>query len=250
MTTLQPPHLADDVLLDLAHGLLRGEALQGALDHVHACPSCEHRLQEWQGEVERARAGAAHASHRLRTVSPRRGSARWMWTAAAAAVAAILVLVVMVGREGKPEPEPPRYWLDLGDASALHRIQPHPDEAAAVKAALEAHRRQDPGGVLRALEGAQLSGWLAPVKLVEANALAYEGRYEEAVTALDVADVESLPQPIRDRARWLLYVSLTGSGRHDRAHALLEGLASRPGEFADQARSTLRQRPTSTKPPQ
>ena len=225
-----PAHLSDDRLIDLARGLLPPQAEPELLGHLESCPLCEDRFRRTCKEAEIGRL------RRLR--APRQRSPWWIGAAAAAALIAAFVLLW----DRSPAPSPSAYWFPLAIERVGLRTGESDPQAAAFEAAAEAYRRRDPERVVALLRGREIPEAHDPLKIVLASALVKTGEPAAARQILHRLRIETLPQPDRDRARWILYAALVAEGRNDQARALAADLASRPGEFSEAARPLSRQR--------
>jgi hypothetical protein len=220
-------HVADDLLIDLATGLLAAGAEAEILRHLEACPACEARFREICRDAELAR---------LRGPATRRRVRLPWWGAAAAAVLLVAVLAFVWNRPSAPEPAD--YWLPLGaDTVGLRTSAADPDPV--LEAATRAYRRRDAAEVVALLRGKQIPSTHDPLKIALASALVKTGRPAEARTLLDALEIATIPQPDRDRARWIRCAALLGEGKTAEAREALQALAARPGEFADAARRRL-----------
>jgi hypothetical protein len=79
-------------------------------------------------------------------------------------------------------------------------------------------------------------------RLYLAGALYSSGKPMDAASTLESLDVDTLPQPWKDEARWLLILSLEAAGSRDAALPILERLARTEGEFGARARARLERR--------
>ncbi len=237
-------HPGDEQLIDLAAGLVGAESEPALLHHLASCPECERRFRRTCREAELAR---------LRFPAHRRRGAWWAVSAAAAAVLlGALVLGLFWSRS--PALDPARYWFPLGKDTVNLRAGAVDPQEAVLEEAAQAYRRHDPVTMVALLEGRQLPEAHDPLKIALADALVKTGRPAQALALLDELRIDSIPQPDRDRARWIRCAALGAAGRSEEARALLAELASRPGEFAQAAerlsRLSLQGSPTSTKPAQ
>jgi hypothetical protein len=217
-------HVADDRLIDLATGLLPAEEEAEVLRHLKACPACEDRFRETCRDAELARLRGPAGKRRVRLP--------W-WASAAAAVLLVAVLAFVWNR---PEaPDPAAYWLPLGaDTVGLRTSAADPDPV--LEAATRAYRRRDAGEVVALLQGKEIPSTHDPLKIALASAYVKVGRPADAQTVLDALDIATIPQPDRDRARWIRCAALLGEGKTAEAREELDALASRPGEFSEAAR--------------
>ena len=158
----------------------------------------------------------------------------------AAAAGVALVALLAVYQTSRPGPDDGLdYWLPLDSERLLLRSAPGPEETARFLDAIEAYGRHDVARVIDRLGSQPIPQTYEPLKLVLASALIWDRRYEQAGSVLSALDIDTLPQPARDRARWMLYTVLRRTGREGDASAVARGLASAPGEFSERARAQL-----------
>lgn len=223
-----PAHLPDDRLIDLATGMLPAGAEAEALRHLEACPACELRFRETCRDAELARLRGPRRRRRVRLP--------W-WASAAAAVLLLAALAFVWSRPATPDPAD--YWLPLGtDTVGLRTGAADPDPV--LEAATRAYLRRDAGRMVALLEDKVIPSTHDPLKIALASALVKTGRAADARAMLDGMDIPTIPQPDRDRARWIRCAALLGEGKTAEARGALEDLAARPGEFSDAARRRLR----------
>ena len=108
--------------------------------------------------------------------------------------------------------------------------------------AVEAYARHDTARVVDLLTNRDLSSQHTPLRLYLASALVWQGRNTEALDLLTRLEIQNLPQPHRDRGRWILYIAQKRAGEEAAANAIARDLTSRPGEFAERARARGRRR--------
>jgi len=223
-------HPSDDAIVDLAHGLAPEAARAEMLGHLKSCPACERRMVDAWRDREIARAGTEGAG-RSRV---RRRRTLWITLAAAASIAAIALLM--------PSRRPPLLapdWLSFEATESMARggaaCGPGPLAADAVAA----YRGKDAARVVALLDGRELPAACDPLRLLLASALLHANEPARSLQVLDALDAEILPQPARDRGRWIRALALDGLGRREEALEVLRGLASRPGEFQEKAAGAL-----------
>jgi len=222
-------HVADESLFDVAHGYVEDERRRAVLHHLRRCPACERRFREVVRDRELARIQAKPLP------SPRRG----VFVVSAAAAAAVLVTagILMLSQRS---PAIPTDWLPTASTEVFLRdATPCSDQASAAVAAYRAH---DAAQVVRLLQGRELPAKCDPMKLLLASALVHQDDPAGALQVLDGLEVESLPQPARDRGRWTEAAALDRLGRQGAADAILRDLASRSGEYRDRATGLLTER--------
>jgi hypothetical protein len=221
------PHPADDRLLDLAAELLAPGDAQDTIRHLESCPPCEDRFRTACRDVELAK---------LR----RRPVRRLPVIRVAAIAASFLVVVALAWWVRAPRPEDAAaYWFPVdGETVSLRAGAPTADEKVYTDA-VAAYRAHDPAKVVSLLRDRAIPEVLDPLKIMLASALVKTGDARRAEDVLVALRVESLPQPDRDRASWILYAALRDSGKRTEARAVLDALASHPGEFTDAAKTEL-----------
>lgn len=263
------PHLGEDTLLDLIQNLLPVEQKEQALSHLTRCSACEQQLQARVAERERLR-----ASRVLRTlpsgelVAERRedvadapamkhggvgetlsdfwenllaGFRRPVYPlAVSAVVVAAVLLVVLWPRPGEPPGSSSLTWLRAytEDIRLRDAVDATPGDLLA--GGLEAYADRDLAHAADLLGQVRVSGPLEIIRNIYlGSALAWDGKYGEAVTVLENTPVHAVPDPWRSEAQWTLLVALYESGRTARADSLLQSLAKEPGPAGDRARQFL-----------
>jgi hypothetical protein len=229
-------HVTDDRLIDLSAGLLDEGGRAHLLQHLKECPECEDRFLEVARHA--ARLETTSAPPQTRAGLSARRLPLWFGMAAAAAIVLLGASVLL----RRPVADGLDVWLPLEAEESMARdaVEPGADptaEAGRAHDAVEAYRRRDAANVVAALDGAPLAKRYEPVNLLLASALLSEGRHEEARALLQRLDTLTMPQPWRDRGRWLLYVALRRGGRADEAQAILRELGAKSGEIGDRARA-------------
>ena len=218
-------HCSEDVLIDLATGVRHRRGAVEPLSHLEHCAVCEERFRELCGEVERLRLP----------------SASWLSRSALAAAAAAVLLATMFAWQAtrRSPGNPLEYWLPL-EAEATESRSVGEDAAPAVFAeAAAAYARHDPARVVALLQDRTFPESQEPMKLVLASALLKTARHEDARRLLEELSIPTLPQPYRDRARWLLVAALLAAHEQEKAAEVARDLASRPGEFSEAAREVF-----------
>jgi hypothetical protein len=247
-------HPTDDWLIDLAAGLLESDGRAALLDHLRACAPCEERfLAVYRGSERlalRPPPGAAASSPAaIRSARPSATPGRpttaqvpaWLrFGLPAAAVAACAAAILLAtGFHSRGPADGLDYWMPLETERVLLRSGGIPEDTAPFRRAIEAYAAHDAHRVIALLGGRTIPPAYEPLKLLLASALVAEGRNAEAQALLERLDTLTLPQPVRDRARFLLYVALERDGRRDEARAIAAEIASGTGEFAARARALL-----------
>ena len=232
------PHPSDDRLIDLAADLLGPEARADLLAHLRGCAPCDARwLETYRGAERIAPRPAAVAPAR---VAPATRS-RWAWIGAPIAAAAVLLagFVAVPRLLDRGPADGLDYWMPLESEPVLLRSADVSPDASRYRAAIEAYLARDARRVIALLQGQEMSGTYEPLNLLLASALVRERRDAEACDLLGRFDTLTLPEPARDRARFLLYVALRRAGRGDEAEPIARELAAGSGEFAARARTLL-----------
>lgn len=217
-------HPSEDRLLDIAAGLVPKEAAAAELDHLYGCPPCEERFRALCRELERSRLARPARKSRV-------------WIAAGLAAAAVIVAALLVPLVRAPAaPDPVAYWLPVETDAVELRTGRADVEGTALAEAAEAYRRRDAARVVKLLLGKTIPESHDPLRLLYASALLKTGDAEASLRELDALKIDTLPQPYRDRAKWIEIGALRSSSRNDDARALARELAGRPGEFSEAAR--------------
>jgi hypothetical protein len=221
-------HPGDDRLIDLAASLLPPPVASETLRHLEACAACEGRFRSIGREAERAR---------LRPPAP-----RWFSRGLFAAIAASLLLIavsVALWTRWTSGHDAAEYWFPVDRETVVLRAGA-PDAGSAIfQDAVEAYRRHDPSRAVTLLRDREIPESLDPLKIMLASAYTHTREFAKAEATLEDLRIETLPQPDRDRASWILYTALIGNGKTAEARAVLESLAARPGEFAGPARRAI-----------
>jgi hypothetical protein len=218
-------HPSEDRLIDLAARLLAPDVEAETLRHLENCPACESSFRSICRDAEIAR---------LRGPVARR-SPRWRWAAAAAAVILIAVSTTLwIRTTGRSDTT--AYWFPVGiETVGLRTGEPAGDEQI-YRDAVEAYSRRDPARVVALLGNRPIPEALDPLKIMLASALVKTGEPAKAEALLTELRIETVPQPDRDRASWILFCALTAEDKRAEARTVAETLASRPGEFSEAAR--------------
>jgi len=244
MSEIGDVHLSADQLLDLVQGLLSGPERDGMLRHLKSCRACEERFRSAGREVQILRIRAARVATTPPLPAIDRARPLWKrWTLAACAAVLILATSWTLIRNSSRQRDDLDYWLPVVGEEVVLRSKPAGAESGPLLAAVEAYGRHDTARVVELLANRDLSQY-APLHLILASALVWQGRNTEARDLLIRWDVPLLPQPHRDRARWILYVARKRAGEETEAEAIARDLTSRPGEFAERARRALARAPS------
>jgi hypothetical protein len=256
MSEIGDMHLSADQLLDLVQGLLSGPERAGLLRHLKSCRACEERFRSAGREVQLLKIRAARVATTPALPAIDRAGPLWKrWSgpriAAAALAAGAAVLIVATSwtllRNTSRQRDDLDYWLPVVGEEVMLRSRPAAAESGPLLEAVEAYGRHDSARVVELLANRDLSQY-APLRLILASALVWQGRNTEARDLLIRWEVHLLPQPHRDRARWILYVARKRAGEETEAEAIARDLTSRPGEFAERARRALARAPAPASP--
>ncbi len=235
-------HLTEDEVLDLLQDYLPREERERLLSHAADCEACEQMLRERVIEHERLRATRPLPA----TATPWWRCLRAALTApaypyGAAAIAAAAVLVILLWPRGGPPGSEQLTWLPVTEENIRFRWAPQEGIDSILVAGLEAYETQDLERATRLLKDASAEGEMELIrKMYLGSALAWQGRYAEAVRILSEVSDPALPDPWGSEARWTLYVALRASGHESRADSLLRRLAEESGEVALRAREQLK----------
>ena len=218
-------HPGADRLLDLAAELLPPGDAEVTIRHLESCPPCEDRFREICRDAELAKL-------------QRRPARRVPVTKVAAIAASFLLVAALAWWVRAPRPgDAAAYWFPVdGETVRLRAGAPTADEQV-YKDAVAAYRAHDPAKVVALLRDREIPEVLDPLKIMLASALVKTGDARRAEDVLTALRVETLPQPDRDRASWILYAALRDGGKTPEARTLADALASGSGEFAKAARS-------------
>ena len=251
-------HLDEDRCLDLLNGLMSPEEKLKALAHMEACPACESLVRARVSEWERSRSEIEEVIGRLRVEGNlgavrtpaigflgrlgaglrtgfRRRLIRVSVGLAAAALAVFIARTVSRGPAGGPQ-------LDLlPDISADLRFRAEDTAPSGEFAAgMAAYNKRDFAGAVELLRKAQVPAAQTTFKDVYlGSALAWDGRYKEAIAVLRPLTTEALPEPWGAGVLWTYLVSLHRSGDHARADSLANVLAQQSDALGEKARRYL-----------
>ncbi|MGH9869859.1 MAG: hypothetical protein ACREAA_17070 [Candidatus Polarisedimenticolia bacterium] len=234
-------HLAEDALIDLLHGLLPAGEAESMLGHMRSCSACEERFRMAARDNERARAVGAPL------MRPANGASRRRWKVAGVAAGILMGALLAVLLRDRPAVEP--YWLPVEEDQVSLRSLDTDEPPRELLSALDAYKERDARRALEWLERAPVSSSYRGVRDVYlASALVNDGRNAEAGRVLRGLGLETMPQPWRSRARWLLYLVMK-EDNDPGAPALLNQLADDPDVVGEWARRELRSAGLSGAPP-
>jgi hypothetical protein len=268
-------HLDEHLCLDLLLGFLSSEEEERILSHLITCPACEKLLQERAAEGERL-----EATRVLRSgpggeiVLERRGTAareraverekrrlmdllsqllkgfravlrkpRFQLAGGLATAAVVLLLFAWFHYVRTPR-EPYLHLLPPYNFQLQTRETPETVVVDDLRAGLEAYEGEDFKRAVELLERAGASELDETHEMIRrtylGSALAWRGRYKDAVEILDEMSFPLVPGEWGMEAQWTLYVALKESGRDARADSLLQILAAKPGGIGERARKLLK----------
>jgi hypothetical protein len=221
-------HPTEDRLIDLAGQLLPPSTEGDTLRHLESCAPCEERFRSICRDAELARLRAPI----------RRRVPRWRWAIAAASLI-LAAASITVWTRWSDRTDAAAYWFPVDIDTVGLRTGAQDADEQVFHDAVEAYRRHDPARVVALLRDRSIPEALDPLKIMLASAFVKTGQCARAESLLAGLRIETVPQPDRDRASWILYAALTEEGKHDEAQALLQRLAARPGEFSEEARRAV-----------
>lgn len=227
-------HLTGDELLDMVLGLSESPVRETLLKHLKSCPQCSAALRNLVEARESASASVDEAMVRLGVLEPRAVAARGMsgrrpswWQAGTVAAVAAIALIVLIPWPRASSPltaELRRLPTDIEftkvrSATTLDR-DPH------LLKGIRAYGEALDGRAVAELERARPAAEEEPVRRVYlGSALAFQGRYQQAVECLSPLRESVIPDPWGTEARWTLCVALYGAGHRNAADSLLNVLA-------------------------
>jgi hypothetical protein len=241
-------HPDDDTCTDLVLGLLPDVEAESILEHLENCRHCEEHFQkmaaDWEVLTIRAhigRLGDAAGTKSDRT-DPVGSRARWralsrprLRLAVAGVVALTILLWLIPGR-------PPDTNRDLLGKLPVPGTESNKrtDHLAMPEELSEGLVEYDRGNFEAAAALLSDVSAAGPTRIFRdvylGNALAWTGRYRDAVQVLNEIPLELVPEPWSGEARWTLYVALRGAGQIERADSLFQQLQIDPGIAGDRAR--------------
>ena len=254
MNPPNPPHLSDDVLIDLVQGLLSPQEAAVANRHLEGCPECEERARVHLRDRESLRAAGTPRKQDGQFVAggappPRMHRAHARTSLYVMAVAS-LVIVAAVAFWPRPDTA---YWFPTQFVESVSRGGSN-GYANALKQARGLYEARDAEGTLDALHGIDLSEASLSVRtttaLYRASALVNLGRCGEAIDALRqidaafagdafIEELKALPLPWREEALWILFLASDQNGDEAMTCEALRGLSEEEGEKAVRAREEL-----------
>lgn len=247
MTDSQHPN--DDVLIDVAMQLVEAEAEQAILRHIGSCQPCEARFHRLAAEWELAAVRADEIRRRPRATSGSHHLLTWVgsiasrpitrWVAAAATL--VVLLITLAPQLWKSAPQSALTVLPELTSDVLQRAALPESDSARLKQAMNAYKHGNYEDAVAALSAMETIGPVEALRRVYlASALAWIGRYQDAIDTLDPAPLYAVPDPWSAEAKWTLYVCLMKTAQTDRAQRVLDDLARMPGEAGDRARELSR----------
>jgi hypothetical protein len=250
-------HLDEDLCMDLLNGLLPAEEVQRTLAHMDECPSCEAFVRARVSELERSRSQIEEVRDRLKMVADRkrgaegsfldrffaelRRSLRRRPVQVGAALAAVIIAVLLILPQLQQSPYEPELIV-LPDISADLRFRADDESPFSIEftSGLRAYNRGDFPDAVGILKKARATDAYAAIKDVYlGSALAWCGRYEEAVNILRPLSSEVLPELWDKGFRWTYLVALYQTGHSSIADSLAQLLAAEEDAFGERARQYL-----------
>jgi hypothetical protein len=169
-------------------------------------------------------------------------TARGQWTRLlwAGSLAAAAVIVVLLSWPGRMPPDREATWWIPVESQVLHNRSAARAADSSFTAGLRAYARRDAEAAVPLLEHALTNaGWEDLRRVYLASALVHASRGDAALGILQTLDVQTLPQPWRDRAQWVRFQALQDTGRHTEADSLLRSLVDATSEVGALARERL-----------
>jgi hypothetical protein len=136
------------------------------------------------------------------------------------------------------------WWIPV-ESQVLHSRSATAPADSSFAAGLRAYAERDAAAAIALLEAARTQeGWEDLRRVYLASALVHASQGDTALGILQGLDVQTLPQPWRDRAQWVRFQALQATGRHAEADSLLHGLIDATGEVGAMARERRSRRDT------
>jgi hypothetical protein len=161
------------------------------------------------------------------------------------AAAAVVILVLMMPRGTEISTELELQVLPSYSFQLESRDVPESRASEDLKEGLLAYDHREFGRaaeLLQKVEASELDEVDKTIRQIYlGSALAWDGRYEEAIKALQTVSFQSVPGEWGREAHWTLFVALKGAGRNAAADSLLQVLAKKSGEIGERARQVLEQ---------
>jgi hypothetical protein len=261
------PHLTEERCNDILLGLVSRQNARRAAEHARSCPRCEALLQRLSAEFETLRSRGApqrdaagawqHPSipadtaaspsetmqvHANRIAPPRWRRARSLWLGGLAAAAVVVAVLSWPGRMTHDSGQ--TWWIPV-ESQVLHNRSAAARADSSFAAGLRAYAQRDAANAIPLLEAARAQdGWEDLRRVYLASALVHTSQGDAALGILQRLDVQTLPQPWRDRAQWVRFQALQITGRHTEADSLLHALIDATGEVGAMARERRNRRDT------
>ena len=251
-------HLDEDRCLDLLNDLLSPDEKQRALAHMKRCPECEEFVRARVSEMEKSRSQINDVRGRLEAVIGRETRSEGSWfdrffeglrrayghrplRIASGLVVAVLALLLFVPLSRKTAREPRLTVLPDIPADLRFRSGEETSPADQFLAGLTAYNKRDFSRAAALLSEAEVTDVYATFKKVYlGSALAWDGKYKEAVSVLQPVSNETIPEPWGSGFRWTYFVALYKTGESAAADSLANILAGEAGEIGERARQYLR----------
>lgn len=248
-------HLSEDQLLDLHHGLLSVEERDQALAHLKICSVCEQRFLALGAERERLQSRGQpqflptgevvlRPQHAARThwwsdllASLREQRTAGLFALAATAAAVILIFVPS--------------WFGGSEELRLDQLPPfvsnvHPRHGLAdisgedFVVGLEAYASADYTRAISLLKQAHVAEDHEIFRRIYlGNALAWSGKYSQAVASLKSLPFTVIPDPWGGMGALTLYIAYRELGETAQADSIRNILMKRPGSIGDRVRTHM-----------
>lgn len=171
--------------------------------------------------------------------APRRRRWRWIVPAVGALAAAAALILVLLPRGHSPYVAEP-FWIGLPTDGVVSRSVDGADVDPRFLDGLAAYELHHAARAAELLTGSRVSGDLGNLAgLYLATALYNTGRFRDAADTLQSMDLETIPEPWKDQAIWLLGLALAADNRPQAAEARFEQLALGDGNLAARAQKRL-----------
>ncbi len=250
-------HLSEDDCLDLLSNALAPPERAQLVQHIRSCTACESMLKERDADWERLLIQSGPAIRQLDQQGSRGGWLKgWVpratrpfslplprlsWLAAVGLLLVITVGFVMRAREEKQQAFLSELrWLPPLPEEVILRRGERTGGLEMLRGGLDAYSRKDPSAAIEGFASIQVPAESEPLRRAYlGSALAWAGRYSEAVTQLQRLDPTRIPDPWSTEVRWTLMIALRETGQRARADSLLRALAEEPGESGRRAKALL-----------
>ena len=247
----QTEHINDEVLTDLAMGLLPSSHAQPVLAHLTSCSACEERFREIAAEWEHAAVRVDEILSQAAKADRTRASTLSAWDLYVkpnirwAATAVVLIVVALIVPMLVPDSDesPALTKLPPLTQDVLQRAVISGEQNDILMQGLDAYAEEDLDGAIESLEVVRTEGPIDALRRIYlASALARKARYQEALDVLAPVPIDLVPDPWASEAQWTQYVAYDRTAQPDRAGAVLQALSKQPGAAGDRARAIIESR--------